>query len=91
MTSRSASWWFPTAPWCRAEILDAQEVEISGALTGLVRAREITLKATARVVGDLHHEVLAIDPGAQLEGQCRRLVPENQARSKSQRTEIPMP
>jgi cytoskeletal protein CcmA (bactofilin family) len=52
--------------------IDAQEVEISGSLTGLVRAREITLKATARVLGDLHHEVLAIEPGAKLEGQCKR-------------------
>ena len=62
----------------RGEI-DAQEVEISGTLTGLVRAREITLKATARVVGDLYQEVLAIDPGAQLEGQCRRLTNESAA------------
>jgi cytoskeletal protein CcmA (bactofilin family) len=59
--------------------IDAQEVEISGTLTGLVRAREITLKATARVVGDLYQEVLAIDPGAQLEGQCRRLTNESAA------------
>ena len=59
--------------------IDAQEVEISGTLTGLVRAREITLKATARVVGDLYQEVLAIDPGAQLEGQCRRLTKESAA------------
>jgi cytoskeletal protein CcmA (bactofilin family) len=56
--------------------IDAQDVEISGALTGLIRAREISLKSTARVIGDLHHEVLAIDPGAQLEGQCRRLSSE---------------
>src|SRR5580698_556598 len=56
--------------------IDAQEVEISGTLTGLVRAREITLKSAARVVGDLYQEVLAIDPGAQLEGQCRRLSSE---------------
>jgi cytoskeletal protein CcmA (bactofilin family) len=66
--------------------IDAQEVEISGTLTGLVRAREITLKATARVVGDLYQEVLAIDPGAQLEGQCRRLSSET-AGAASGRTE----
>ena len=59
--------------------IDAQEVEISGTLTGLVRAREITLKSAARVVGDLYQEVLAIDPGAQLEGQCRRLTNETAA------------
>jgi cytoskeletal protein CcmA (bactofilin family) len=58
--------------------INAQGVEISGALNGLVHARVITLKATARVVGDLHHEVLAIEAGAQLEGQCRRMVPETQ-------------
>ena len=59
--------------------IDAQEVEISGTLTGLVRAREITLKTTALVVGDLYQEVLAIDPGAQLEGQCHRLTNESES------------
>ena len=80
--------------------IDAQEVEISGTLTGLVRAREITLKAAARVVGDLYQEVLAIDPGAQLEGQCRRLSadtaaaipPRNEAtRADPQRPDLSIP
>jgi cytoskeletal protein CcmA (bactofilin family) len=35
----------------------------------------VTLTATARVVGDIHHELLAIETGGQLEGMSRRLTP----------------
>ena len=53
----------------------AKDVRICGALTGSVRSVMITLTSTARVVGDLHHEVLAIEAGGQLEGMSRRWVP----------------
>jgi len=53
----------------------AKDVRICGALTGSVRSVMITLTSTARVVGDLYHEVLAIEAGGQLEGQSRRWVP----------------
>ncbi len=56
----------------RGEIV-AQGVRVCGAVNGLIRAREVVLTATARMVGDIHHEVLSIEAGAQLEGQCRRL------------------
>lgn len=56
----------------RGEIV-AQGVRICGGVTGLIRARDVVLTATARVIGDIHHEVLSIEAGAQLEGQCRRL------------------
>ncbi|HQT63781.1 MAG: hypothetical protein B7Z75_02030 [Acidocella sp. 20-57-95] len=52
----------------------ANEVRICGALTGSVRSKMVTLTATARVTGDVHHDVLAIEAGARLEGQCRRLA-----------------
>lgn len=54
----------------------AGEVRISGSLTGTARAAKISLTATARVEGDLYHEILAIEAGGQLEGQSRRLVPD---------------
>jgi cytoskeletal protein CcmA (bactofilin family) len=54
----------------------AQNVRICGALNGSVRAGMVTLTATARVIGDIHHELLAIETGGQLEGLARRLVPE---------------
>jgi cytoskeletal protein CcmA (bactofilin family) len=52
----------------------AKNVRICGALTGSVRSEMVTLTATARVVGDVHHELLAIETGGQLEGMSRRLV-----------------
>ncbi len=52
----------------------ANEVRICGTLNGSVRSKMVTLTATARVTGDVHHEVLAIEAGARLEGQCRRLA-----------------
>jgi cytoskeletal protein CcmA (bactofilin family) len=59
--------------------ITAESVEISGALTGLIRAHEITLKSSARVVGDVYYEVLTMEPRSELEGQCRRTPSASQA------------
>jgi cytoskeletal protein CcmA (bactofilin family) len=56
--------------------ITAREVRICGTLKGSVRSAAITLTASARVTGDLHHELLTIETGGQLEGQSRRLVRE---------------
>jgi cytoskeletal protein CcmA (bactofilin family) len=50
----------------------AEKVRVCGEIIGCIRAREVTLAATARVVGDVHHDVLSIEAGALLEGHCRR-------------------
>jgi cytoskeletal protein CcmA (bactofilin family) len=55
--------------------ITAKNVRICGALNGSVRSEMVTLTATARVMGDIHHELLAIETGGQLEGMSRRLVP----------------
>lgn len=52
----------------------AKTVRICGTMTGSVQAGSVTLAATAKVQGDIHHEILAIEAGAQLEGQCRRMI-----------------
>ena len=46
---------------------------VRGQVNGEIRARVITLAKSARVKGDVLHETLTIEPGAQLEGHCRRL------------------
>ncbi|MBF0267225.1 MAG: polymer-forming cytoskeletal protein [Alphaproteobacteria bacterium] len=51
----------------------ADMVRVHGTLTGQIRARSVFLAATARVVGDIAHESLAIEPGAFLEGHCGRM------------------
>lgn len=50
----------------------AEEAIIRGKIKGGVRARRVTLAATARVEGDIHHATLSVEAGAYFEGQCRR-------------------
>jgi len=53
----------------------AKAARISGTLNGSIHASSVTLAATARVTGDVYHEILAIEAGAQLEGHIRRITP----------------
>jgi len=46
---------------------------VLGQINGEIRARTVTLSKSARVKGDVLHETLTIEPGAQLEGHCKRL------------------
>jgi cytoskeletal protein CcmA (bactofilin family) len=52
--------------------ITVQVAEISGAMTGQIRGRDITLKSSARVSGDIHYEILTMEPKAEFDGQCRR-------------------
>ncbi len=60
--------------------ITAEQVRICGDITGCIRAREVTLTATARVLGDVHHDSKgegarqAIPLGARL-GETARSVP----------------
>lgn len=56
----------------RGEIV-AEKVRICGSVTGQVRARDVSLAETARMLGDILHESLSIEPGAHIEGHCRRI------------------
>jgi cytoskeletal protein CcmA (bactofilin family) len=51
----------------------AKAVGISGSFSGSLRASSVTLAASANVRGEILHDVLAIEAGAQLEGQCKRI------------------
>ncbi|MBB43390.1 MAG: cell shape determination protein CcmA [Rhodospirillaceae bacterium] len=57
--------------------VNADELLVRGKVNGEIRARIVVFKETARVQGDVFHETLCIEPGAQLEGHCRRLNPED--------------
>lgn len=52
----------------------AQNVRLHGEITGRVRAKSVFLASTAKMTGDVAHESLAIEPGAFLEGHCRRVT-----------------
>lgn len=51
----------------------AETVRLHGQLTGQIHAKSVFLASTSRMVGDITHESLAIEPGAFLEGHCRRI------------------
>lgn len=53
--------------------INADTVQVSGTVTGKIRAKTVTLAKTARLKGDIAHENLAIEAGAQFEGQVSRL------------------
>jgi cytoskeletal protein CcmA (bactofilin family) len=46
---------------------------VRGRVNGVIRARAVSLTKTAHVVGDVLHESLMVEPGAYIEGNCRRL------------------
>jgi len=51
----------------------ADYVQVFGKINGQIKAREVVLAKTAHVVGDILHENLSIEPGAFLEGLCKRI------------------
>ncbi len=51
----------------------ADSINVYGKIDGQIKAREVILAKTAHVVGDILHENLAIEPGAFLEGLCKRI------------------
>jgi len=60
----------------------AQSVRICGGISGEVKANQVVLAKTAKVEGDIAHKSLAIEAGAYIEGNIRRLEgqPEGEAK-----------
>ncbi|MBL8645102.1 MAG: polymer-forming cytoskeletal protein [Rhodospirillaceae bacterium] len=55
----------------------AQTVRMHGSVKGMIRAKSVFLASTARMAGDVEHESLAIEPGAYMEGHCKRISESN--------------
>ena len=51
----------------------ADECLIHGEVIGQIRSDAVTLSRSSHVEGDVVHDTLAIEPGARLDGHCRRL------------------
>ena len=47
----------------------AERVVVDGKVEGPIRGGKVVLKSRAQVVGDIHHQSLAIDSGAFLDGR----------------------
>jgi cytoskeletal protein CcmA (bactofilin family) len=55
----------------------ADDCLVHGEVIGQIRADSVTLSRSSRVEGDVLHDTLAIEPGARLEGHCRRFESED--------------
>jgi cytoskeletal protein CcmA (bactofilin family) len=52
--------------------ISAQSVEVRGQVTGSISAQQVRLHATAKLDGDVAHEQLTMDAGAQFLGRSMR-------------------
>jgi len=59
--------------------INAETVRVLGAVTGQITARSVELAKTARIMGDITHDSLAVEAGAYVEGRFNRLQPERPA------------
>ena len=51
----------------------AEDCLVHGEVVGQIKADSVTLSRSSRVEGHVLHDMLAIEPGARLDGHCRRL------------------
>jgi cytoskeletal protein CcmA (bactofilin family) len=54
-------------------VVSGREVVVRGHVCGTIRAGRVVLQASSRIEGDIQHEALVIEPGAQFDGLCQRL------------------
>jgi cytoskeletal protein CcmA (bactofilin family) len=54
-------------------VVTAKNVELYGTLEGKINTNDIFIARTAKLKGDVSHTSLAIEPGAYIEGLCRRI------------------
>jgi cytoskeletal protein CcmA (bactofilin family) len=70
----------------RGEV-DAETVRIHGTVHGQIKATNVSMGPTAKVMGDVIHSNLVIESGAFVEGHCKRLIVE-QPRDEEPEIEI---
>lgn len=67
--------------------VDAEVARIHGVMSGQLRAKSIFLANTARMIGDVTHESLAIEPGAVMDGHCHHVECFQRAEAAAETTE----
>ncbi len=53
--------------------ISGETVRVCGSVNGQIKGQTVTLDKSAKVNGDILHQSLAIEPGAFIEGHCRRM------------------
>lgn len=64
--------------------LTSQEVVVHGHISGKITSKSVRLAKTAKVIGDIVHEVLAIEAGTHIEGQLKRIDESDKPRRKAE-------
>lgn len=54
----------------------AESITVHGDVEGSIQGKKVHLVSTAVVRGDIFHELIGIDPGAQFEGASKRIAPQ---------------
>jgi cytoskeletal protein CcmA (bactofilin family) len=66
-------------------IVVAERVVVDGKVEGPIQGKEVILKSQAQVVGDIHHQSLAIEKGAFFDGRSVHMRENGQAPGKLER------
>jgi cytoskeletal protein CcmA (bactofilin family) len=67
--------------------INAETVRVLGAVSGQITAKAVELAKTARIVGDITHDTLAVEAGAYVEGRFNRLQSETQSKALATSTD----
>ena len=54
-------------------VVTADNVTVHGKMQGEIRSHTVHIMSTARITGDILHQSLAVEAGAQIEGQLRHM------------------
>jgi cytoskeletal protein CcmA (bactofilin family) len=53
--------------------ISGDTVRVHGSVNGQIKGNSVVLAKTAKVIGDVMHRTLAIEPGAFFEGRCSQI------------------
>ena len=53
--------------------ISSDSIRVCGSVNGQLKGQSVVLAKTAKLVGDVMHQTLAIEPGAFFEGRCTRI------------------
>ncbi len=53
--------------------ISSDSIRVCGSVNGQLKGQSVVLAKTAKLVGDVMHQTLAIEPGAFFEGRCSRI------------------
>jgi cytoskeletal protein CcmA (bactofilin family) len=53
--------------------ISSDNIRVCGSVNGQLKGQSVILAKTAKLIGDVTHQTLSVEPGAFFEGQCKRI------------------